>query len=419
MRTALVIYSWPRLWSMGAGRGSPDFYHSLLSLTRAFDQVRVICPRDKGSMMAAQVPPGVKVSSFNWPRLPLITAPRGPRLIRAVIFCINWPLRLLNFLSFNFSAHRAALDQCAAAGKKSLVSAHGFMGAWAAASIARRFRVPLAVRLFGVSLGIRGFSPLVLAAQFEETVAFRVGAVRWIITDDGSGGRQAAEALGVNTAHVSMIRAAVDRQAAGQAGQAGKISREDYRHGLGLAPETKIVLRVCRLWPQQRVERLIEALPSRTAGGAPVAAVIVGEGTERERLEHLATRLGKSVIFTGALANSELAVHYRCADLYAATADRTNLSQSVLEAMCYALPVLALATGSTASLITDGENGRLVAPGNVAELAAALSDLLENDSLRQRLAAGASSTAATEIPDVEGRLAAEAELYRDLILNES
>ena len=61
MSSVLVIYSWPRLWSMGTGRGSPDFYHSLLALTRTSDEVRLVCPRDKEMSIAGQVPPGVKV----------------------------------------------------------------------------------------------------------------------------------------------------------------------------------------------------------------------------------------------------------------------------------------------------------------------------------------------------------------------
>ncbi len=414
MSTVVMIYSWPRLWSMGTGRGSPDFRHSLLSLTRAFDEVRLVCPRCADSSMASQVPPGVTVSSFGWPRLPLLPAPRGPRFVRAVAFCLNWPLRLLNYFSFNLAARRVALRECAAGEKPALVCAHGFMGARAAAELAGRFGVPLAVRLFGVSLGIRGFSPAVLAAQFEETAAFRVGAARWIITDDGSGGRRAAETLGVPAAKVSAIRAAVDRQVGEPAGETGEKNREDYRRRMGLEPRTKIVLRVCRLWPQQHLERLIEALPVRGAGGVPVAAVIVGEGSERVRLERLAGRLGKRVVFTGALANSELAVHYRLSDLYVATADRTNLSQSVLEAMCFGLPVLALDTGDTAGLLSDRENGRLVTPGNVAELAGAISELLGDDLLRRRLAVNAAATAGAEIPDVETRIEAEAELYRNL-----
>ncbi len=411
MSTVVVIYSWPRLWSMGSGRGSPDFYHSLLSLTRAFDEVRLICPRCADSSMASQVPPGVTVSSFGLPRLPLLPTPRGPWFARAAAFCLNWPLRLLNYFSFNRAARRVALRECAVGEKPVLVCAHGFMGARAAAELAGRFGVPLAVRLFGVSLGIRGFSPAVLAAQFEETAAFRVGAARWIITDDGSGGRRAAQTLGVPAAKVSAIRAAVDRPPGGQTGEK---SRDDYRRSLGLEPRTKIVLRVCRLWPQQHLERLIEALPDHGVGGVPVAAVIAGEGSERIRLERLAGRLGKRVIFTGALANSELAVHYRLSDLYVATADRTNLGQSVLEAMCFGLPVLALNTGGTASMITDRKNGRLVAPGNVAELAGAISELLGDDLLLRTLAASAAATAGAEIPDVETRIEAEAKLYRKL-----
>ena len=43
-RSILVIYSFPRLWSMGPGSGSPDFTHSLMALARA-GHTTVLYPR--------------------------------------------------------------------------------------------------------------------------------------------------------------------------------------------------------------------------------------------------------------------------------------------------------------------------------------------------------------------------------------
>ena len=40
----LVIYSWSELWSMGPGKGSPDFYLSLKSLVDRFAQVVLVHP---------------------------------------------------------------------------------------------------------------------------------------------------------------------------------------------------------------------------------------------------------------------------------------------------------------------------------------------------------------------------------------
>jgi glycosyltransferase involved in cell wall biosynthesis len=411
MSNALVVYSWPRLWSLGDGRGSPDFYHSLLALTRACERVTVVHPLEPDSRFAAQAPPGIEAAGFTYRQAPLASTPRGPRPLRALAFGINWPLRLLNYRWFNDAAYRAA--QSANDGRRiDLVTAHGAAAAAAAERIAQKLGVPLVVRLFGVSLGFKGFSLPVLAAQFEETLGFKARAVCWIITDDGSGGRDAAYRMGIPPEKVRMLRAAVSQEFTGRGDDA---ARAEYRRGLGLSPDALVVLRVCRLWVQQHVERMIEALPSATPDGAPVAAVVVGDGPERERLEKLARVLGKTVVFTGAVPNADLSAHYAASDIYAATADRTNLSQSVLEALAHGLPVLALDAGTTSELIRDGLTGRLVPPGDPGKLRRGLEELVADSALRERLALGARCIAGQEIPDVESRVAAEARIYTQLL----
>lgn len=62
---------------------------------------------------------------------------------------------------------------------------------------------------------------------------------------------------------------------------------------------------------------------------------------------------------------------------------------TVLEAMAAGRPVITTTTGGITDLITDGENGLLVPPGDDHRLAEAMARLLNDAVLRQRLAAGA------------------------------
>jgi glycosyltransferase involved in cell wall biosynthesis len=62
---------------------------------------------------------------------------------------------------------------------------------------------------------------------------------------------------------------------------------------------------------------------------------------------------------------------------------------TVLEAMASGRPVVATTTGGIVDMITDGENGLLVPPGDEGKLAEAMARLLSDADLRARLASGA------------------------------
>ena len=40
----LIIYTWKKLWSMGTGKGSPDFYLSLKAFAGSFERVVLVHP---------------------------------------------------------------------------------------------------------------------------------------------------------------------------------------------------------------------------------------------------------------------------------------------------------------------------------------------------------------------------------------
>ena len=409
----LVLYSWPGLWSMGPGKGSPDFYLSLKSLVGRFAQVVVVHPAGPDALAGAPEP--IESVGFNWPGAgKLLGVPvrlregryrRLKTVLRAGLFAINWVIRLVSYCLFAIAAYRAG-RRVAAELDPSVIAAYGYMAVPAGRLLARKFKRPLVIRLFGVSLGMKGFSIPARFAQFEETLSFSLKAERWVITNDGSGGDEAARRLGVPESKVVYLLNGVDRRA-----RPAAFDREDYRRRLGLSPDTRVILRAARLWRQQRIDRMIRFMPRDLPDGTPVVAVVAGEGSEQKYLEKLAARLGKNVVFVGALDHEQLIEHYRCADLYLATSDRTNLSNSVLEALCNGLPVVALSTGQTASLIEDGVNGRLLPLAQQERLTGVIENLLADEQLRRNLSQGALRTAEEKIPDFNQRIAGEARAF--------
>ncbi len=79
---------------------------------------------------------------------------------------------------------------------------------------------------------------------------------------------------------------------------------------------------------------------------------------------------------------------------------------ALLEAMAWGIPVIATPVGGIPELITHGENGLLVQPGDIPALTQALRDLAGNMELREKLgrAARARIDQAYALESVLGRL---------------
>ena len=75
--------------------------------------------------------------------------------------------------------------------------------------------------------------------------------------------------------------------------------------------------------------------------------------------------------------------------IYLATSKGEGLSLAMLDAMALGVPVVASAVAGHTDLIRDGENGLLYPWGDAIRAAAQIVGLLEDTSLRQRLAEAA------------------------------
>jgi glycosyltransferase involved in cell wall biosynthesis len=126
-----------------------------------------------------------------------------------------------------------------------------------------------------------------------------------------------------------------------------------------------------------------------------VSLVVAGDGPERGALEQRAAELGLDgrVRFVGPLARTEVLTLFRAADAALLSSAWENLPHSVVEALAVGTPVVATAVGGVPEVVRDGENGLLVAPGDVAALADAIRRVSE-PGLRDALAANAAASVA-------------------------
>jgi glycosyltransferase involved in cell wall biosynthesis len=99
--------------------------------------------------------------------------------------------------------------------------------------------------------------------------------------------------------------------------------------------------------------------------------------------------LGDSVEFAGVLPPERLRDCYEEADVICLPSHREGLPMALLEGMAFGLPVLATPVGGIPDLVTDGEDGLLVEPGNIDGLRVAIEALAASPDQRASMGSAA------------------------------
>ncbi|CUH42219.1 glycosyltransferase [Ruegeria atlantica] len=170
----------------------------------------------------------------------------------------------------------------------------------------------------------------------------------------------------------------------------GSDEKAGLRKTLGL-PEGTLFLFAGRFARQKQLPLLLEAWPWVRAQCPDATLLIAGAnrdtasgfkavGGEAESIpSHLLEQDG--VRFLGHV--DDMPSYLRACDAFVLPSLREGLSNALLEACASGLAVVASNVGGTEDLIEDGHNGRLFPPGNLDELARALTDLGRDPGLRQ------------------------------------
>lgn len=260
-----------------------------------------------------------------------------------------------------------------------LVHTNGFKAhlvGWLAASLARR----------PVIWHVRDF----LGAGWQERVLLgvaRSGPAR-IITNSHAVA-QDMERRGVPRARLVPIHNGVDLDEFSPA-----VDGEPFRRECGFTKETPLAGLVAMLAPWKGHLDFIEAAAqlAREIPGArfPIVGeevyVTEGHGMFRQQLADRIHALGVdgAVILLGrrwdmprVMAALDVVVH--------ASSRPEPFGRILIEAMATGKPVVATAAGGVPEIVTDGETGLLVPPGEPESLAAALKRLLLDSNLRERM----------------------------------
>ena len=190
---------------------------------------------------------------------------------------------------------------------------------------------------------------------------------------------------GKETPTLSLLRARVDLN------RFNPSRGMDVGTALGLAKDAQIVLCFGRLVTRKGVHRLVKALRLIEEQVPSVVLVIAGTGPQEKRLRKLA-RGRSNIRFTGRVSDDDAPGLFAAADVFALpVADRwfgleiEGLGVVLLEAAACATACVTGRSGGTPEAVIDGETGYVVDATDEAQLAGAITHLLQDPIERERM----------------------------------
>lgn len=167
----------------------------------------------------------------------------------------------------------------------------------------------------------------------------------------------------------------------------------------------RMALTVGGIEPRKGSETLVRAIALLRDGGLdPVLAVVGGHSFQdyrayRERvfalLPELGLAAGRDIALLGTVADAEPPSWYAAADVFAFPSTKEGWGLAVLEAMSAELPVVASDLPVFREYLTPGRDALLVPVDSPAALAGALTSVLGDPQLAQRLRAAGRTVAAS------------------------
>lgn len=171
------------------------------------------------------------------------------------------------------------------------------------------------------------------------------------------------------------------------------------------------LLFVGRLEPVKNHDLLLRSFQLALASMSSLRLWMVGDGSQRARLEKLAGELGVAaqVRFWG--QQLEVAPYYSAADAFLMSSSSEGLPMSLLQAFSAGLPAIVTDVGGMAEVVEYADAGIRVSPAQPAEMARAILQMANNDAERARFARNAEEAFGRDFT-LESMAKAYMELYQ-------
>ena len=181
-------------------------------------------------------------------------------------------------------------------------------------------------------------------------------------------------------------------------------ARRAAREKFGVSAHAPLVVGVSRLVPRKGFDVAIRAVAQVARNLDGITMLIGGTGRDRDRLQSIIDELRAPVQLLGRVSDADLPGLYGCADAFMMLCrnrwgglEQEGFGIVFAEAAACAVPQIAGDSGGAAEAVVDGSTGYVVRdPRNVDDVAARLSTLLGDSTIRTSMGMAARARAVGE-----------------------
>ncbi|MCP1199838.1 glycosyltransferase family 4 protein [Notoacmeibacter sp. MSK16QG-6] len=196
-------------------------------------------------------------------------------------------------------------------------------------------------------------------------------------------------------------------------------ARSSIRGSLGL-PDRPTIGCFGRIRRQKGTDVFVDAMIALLADRPTWQAIVLGRATDAHEkfLNELKEKVGAAgladrILFPPEVPVDQIPRWYKALDIFVAPQRWEGFGLTVLEALATGVPTVATRVGAFPELIAEGETGFLIEPADENAMIGALAPLMDNDEMREAMAACARTYAKRHF-SIESEVETLLAIYRRL-----
>jgi glycosyltransferase involved in cell wall biosynthesis len=194
-----------------------------------------------------------------------------------------------------------------------------------------------------------------------------------------------------------------------------ELSVEEAKRLAGLRPDSLVVGKVGRLFPQKGHDYFLAAARALASAQPRACFLLVGDGILREKLQAEVASMGlrDRFVFAGRVSPDRVPALMQAMDVLVHTSEREGLARVIPQASAVGKPVVGFALDGTPEAIDDGVSGLLARPYDAGDVAEKVLSILDNAPRRAAMGEAGRAFASANFP-IEVMVDRINEVYREL-----